>query len=145
MEAIPAAARHLFEGRSFAHLATLNPDGSPQVSPVWVGIEGETPIVVVNDGLVKTRNLRNDPRVALSIANQENPYESVLVQGRVVELTREGADAGADALAKHYLGFDEYPRGGPGEELLKVRIEPARVRHTVLGGTPPESGDQDAA
>lgn len=138
MEAIPAAARHLFEGRSFAHLATLNPDGSPQVSPVWVGIEGETVVVIVNDGLVKTRNLRHDPRVALSIANQENPYENVLVQGRAVELTREGADAGADSFANRYLGFDEYPRGGPGEELLKVRIEAARVQHTVLAGANPE-------
>ncbi|MBS1879708.1 MAG: PPOX class F420-dependent oxidoreductase [Actinobacteria bacterium] len=129
MAKIPDAARHLFEGQSFAHVATLNPDGSPQVSPVWIGLDGDTVTFNTAEGRVKPKNLRNDPRVAISIADGENPYENVLVQGRATEITPEGADADIDALAKRYLGADEYPFRQPGEERLIVRIEAEKVNH----------------
>jgi PPOX class probable F420-dependent enzyme len=131
MAAIPAEARHLFEGENFAHIATLNPDGSPQVSPVWVGIEDDTVTFNTAAGRVKPRNLERDGRVALSIVNQENPYENVLVQGKVAEITEEGADADIDALAKRYMGVDEYPLRQPGEVRLIVRIEPEKVTHQM--------------
>jgi PPOX class probable F420-dependent enzyme len=129
MAEIPAEARHLFEGKNFAHVATINPDGSPQVSPVWVGIEGDTVTFNTAAGRVKPRNLERDGRVAVSIINQENPYENVLVQGKVSEITEDGADEEIDALAKRYMDVDEYPYRQPGEVRLVVRIEPEKVTH----------------
>jgi PPOX class probable F420-dependent enzyme len=129
MAEIPAEARHLFEGKNFAHVATINPDGSPQVSPVWVGIEGDTVTFNTAAGRVKPRNLERDERVAVSIIDQENPYENILIQGRVSEITEDGADEEIDALAKRYMDVDEYPYRQPGEVRLIVRIAPERVTH----------------
>ena len=129
MAAIPAEARHLFEGKNFAHIATLNPDGSPQNSPVWVGIDGDTVTFNTAAGRVKPRNLEQDPRIAVSIVDQENPYEHVLVQGNVVEITEEGADEDIDALAKRYMDVDSYRCRQPGEKRLIVKIEPEKVTH----------------
>ncbi|HEY1853407.1 MAG TPA: PPOX class F420-dependent oxidoreductase [Solirubrobacterales bacterium] len=129
MAEIPAEARHLLEGQHLAHIATLNPDGSPQVSPVWVGIDGDAVTFNTAEGRLKPKNLRNDPRVAVSIVNRDNPLENVLIQGRVTELTHQGADEDIDALAKRYLGVDEYPARQPGEQRVIVRIEPEKVAH----------------
>ncbi len=129
MAAIPDEAKHLLEGQHFAHLATLNPDGSPQVSAVWIGIDGDLVTFNTAEGRVKTNNVRRDPRVAISIHNQENPYENLIIQGRVAEMTHDGADADIDALAKRYMGLDEYPLRQPGEERVLVKIEPERVNH----------------
>ncbi|STZ59687.1 PPOX class F420-dependent oxidoreductase [Mycolicibacterium tokaiense] len=82
MVAIPAEARHLFRGRDFAHLAAINSDGSPQVSAVWVDLDGDLVIINTTEGLVKTRNMRANPRVGVSIVGQSNPYESVQIQGK---------------------------------------------------------------
>ncbi len=129
MAAIPEKARHLFEGRNFAHLTTLNPDGSPQASPVWIGLDGDLVTVNTTEGLVKTKNLRDDPRVAVSIINQENPYESLIIQGKVVEMTSDGAEAGIDALAKRYLGVDTFPFRRPGDVRVIAKIRPEKVYH----------------
>lgn len=129
MAEIPAEARHLLGGKNFAHVATVMEDGSPQVSPVWV--DSEDGLVVFNtaEGRLKPKNLRRDPRVAISITNPENPYESLLIRGRAVELTHEGADAHIDALAKRYMGVEEYPLRQPGEVRVIVKVEPERVQH----------------
>lgn len=129
MAEIPTEARHLLEGRTFAHVATLMADGAPQVSPVWIDVEDGTVAFNTAEGRLKPKNLRRDPRVAISVTNPENPYESLLIRGRVTELTREGADDHIDALAKRYMGVDEYPLRQPGEERLIVRIQPERVQH----------------
>jgi len=83
------------------------------------------------EGRLKERNLARDPRVAVSVTNPENPCESLLVRGRVVEIAREGADEHIDALAKRYLGVDEYPGRQPGEVRVIVRIRPERVQHAA--------------
>jgi PPOX class probable F420-dependent enzyme len=129
MAEIPADAAHLLEGQHFAHIATLKDDGSPQVSPVW--IDHEDGLITFNtaEGRLKTDNLKRDPRVAISIVNQENPYEHLLVQGKVVDITRDGADENIDALAKRYMGVDEYPLRQPGEQRVIVKIEPEKVTH----------------
>ncbi len=129
MAEIPAEARHLLGGKNFAHVATVMEDGSPQVSPVWV--DSEDGLVVFNtaEGRLKPKNLRRDPRVAISITNPENPYESLLIRGRAVELTHEGADEHIDALAKRYMSVEEYPLRQPGEVRVIVKVEPERVQH----------------
>lgn len=123
------SARALLEGPNFAHLATLMPDGSPQVTPVWVDVDADGTHVLVNtaEGRVKPRNVRRDPRVALSVANQENPYQMVSIRGRVVEITHEGADAHIDKMAKKYLGQDTYPFRRPGERRVILKIAPEQV------------------
>ena len=132
MAEIPADAKHLLGGRQFAHVATLMPDGSPQVSPVW--IDEQDGLVVFNtaEGRIKPKNARRDPRVAISITAAENPYEVLYLRGRVVEMTHEGADEHIDALAKRYLGVDEYPARQPGEQRVIVKVEPERVHYRNL-------------
>jgi PPOX class probable F420-dependent enzyme len=125
---IPASHRDLFEKPNFGHLATLMPDGSPQVTPVWVDIDGDTILINTAEGRVKTRNLDRDGRVAISVADQQNPYRYIQVRGRVVARTHEGADANIDRLAKKYLGQDRYPFRQPGEQRVIFRIQPEHVQ-----------------
>lgn len=129
--AIPDEAKHLLEGKHFAHVATLNADGSPQVSAVWIGLDGDLVTFNTAEGRLKTKNLARDPRVAISITNQENPYENLLIQGKVVEMTRDGAEEDIDALAKRYLDADSYPFRQEGEVRVLVKIEPEKVNHTT--------------
>jgi PPOX class probable F420-dependent enzyme len=127
---IPSAYTDLFQKQAFAHLATLNADGSPQVTPVWVDFDGSHVIVNTARGRVKDRNLQRDKRVALSIADPANPYRYLGVQGRVVEMTEQGADAHIDRMAKKYLNQDKYPFRTPSEVRVLVSIEPTKVHAT---------------
>lgn len=127
---IPEAFRDLLSTPAFAALATLNADGSPQVSPVWFDTEGERIVVNSARGRVKDKNLRRDPRVALSIQDPANPYRYLGLQGRVVEVTEQGADAHIDRMAKKYLGKDKYPFRQPGEVRVLYKIEIERA-HTM--------------
>ncbi len=134
MERIPGDAYHLLEGKNFAHVATLMPDGSPQVTPVWIGHQGDIVTFNTAEGRLKPNNLRRDPRVGISVTNSENQYEALLIQGHVTEVTQEGADDDINALAKRYIGADEYPFRGPGEVRVIVRIEPDKVSYTPPAG-----------
>jgi PPOX class probable F420-dependent enzyme len=125
---IPAAARHLLHEKNFAHVATLMADGSPQVSPIWVDEEDGLVVFNTAEGRLKERNLRRDPRVAISVTDAENPYEGLLVRGRAVEITEIGAREHIDELAKRYRDLDEYP-SEEGEVRLLVRVLPERVRY----------------
>jgi len=124
---IPEAFLDLFEKKAFAHLATVMADGSPQVSPVWVDLDGE--VVRVNSavGRIKDQNIKRNPKVALSIVDPENAYRFLLVRGRVVKIIQQGADAHINALAKKYLGLDEYPYRQEGEVRVIYRIQPEFV------------------
>jgi PPOX class probable F420-dependent enzyme len=130
MAAIPDEAKHLFENKDFAHIATLNADGSPQNSAVWIGLDGDLVTFNTAEGRLKTKNVARDGRVAISLVNQENPYENLIIQGKVVEMTHDGADDDIDALAKRYLGADSYPFRQDGEVRVIVKIEPEKVNHT---------------
>jgi PPOX class probable F420-dependent enzyme len=129
MATIPASHADLLSKPAFANLATLNPDGSPQVTPVWVDFDGSHVIVNTARGRVKAKNLAHEPRVALSIADPENPYRYLGLQGRVVEMTEKGGDAHIDKMAKKYLGKDSYPFRKAGEVRIIVKIAPDKV-HT---------------
>ena len=130
MAAIPDEAKHLFENKDFAHIATLNADGSPQNSAVWIGLDGDLVTFNTAEGRLKTKNVARDGRVAISIVNQENPYENLIIQGKVVEMAHDGADDDIDALAKRYLDADSYPFRQDGEVRTIVKIEPEKVNHT---------------
>jgi PPOX class probable F420-dependent enzyme len=117
----------LFQKKTFAHLSTLMPDGSPQASPVWIDLDGEHVLVNSAQGRLKDKNMRRDPRVALSLTDPDNPYRALMIRGKVVDITTDGADAHIDALAKRYLGQDRYPYRGPDEVRVIYRIEPTHV------------------
>lgn len=127
MATIPEAVREILEKKSFVHLATVMEDGSPQVSPVWIEIEGEQIVVNSAKGRVKDRNMRADSRVALSATDPDNPYRSLMIRGRVTKITEDGADDHIDALAKKYLNEDKYPFRSPDEVRVKYYIEPIKV------------------
>jgi len=120
-------AQMLIRARNLGNIATLMPDGSPHVVPVWVDLDGDDVLVNTAEGRQKLKNVRRDPRVALDVVNSENPYEMVTLRGHVVEVTSEGADAHIDKLANKYLGRDSYPFRQPGERRVIMRIEPERV------------------
>lgn len=124
--------RELIEQPNFCFVATRREDGSPQVNPVWVDVEDDRILLNSAKGRRWPRNLEHDPQVTLTIPNWENPYEYVSIRGHVAEITEEGADAHIDALAKKYLGADEYPFRQPGERRIIVKVEPDRVAH--MGG-----------
>jgi PPOX class probable F420-dependent enzyme len=121
------ASRALFEKKVFAHVATLDPDGSPNVSPVWVELDGDDIVMNTALGRAKARNLANDARVAVSLTDPDDPEVSITVRGNVVVFTTDGADAGADALAKKYRGVDRYEKADPGEIRVTVKIRPERI------------------
>ena len=127
-ESIPEGFMDLLtQKRAFAHLATLMPDGGPQVTPVWFDWDGETVRVNSARGRQKDRNMRRVARVALSIQDPDNPYRYLALRGVVTEVTEEGADAHIDSLAKKYLGVDSYPYRQPGEVRVIYKIRPERV------------------
>jgi PPOX class probable F420-dependent enzyme len=124
---IPEQFKDLFTKVAFAHLATLMSDGSPQVTPVWVDYDGAYVRVNSAKGRVKDKNMRRDRRVALSIQDPDNPYRYLAIQGDVVEITENGADAHIDALAKKYLGKERYPFRSRGEVRVIYKIRPNKV------------------
>jgi len=119
--------RGVFSKKAFVHLATRMKDGSPQVSPVWVDTEGDYIVVNSAKGRLKDRNMRADPRVALSVTDPDNPYAAIMIRGRVAKITEEGADAHIDKMAKKYLDQDQYPYRTPEEVRVLYYIEPERV------------------
>lgn len=133
-QSIPEQARGLFKNKNFAYFSTLMNDGSPQVSPVWVDIEGDEIIVNTALGRVKQKNVSRDPRVAISVADSANPYTMITVQGRVVKQTTDGAEQHIDLMAKKYLGMDKYPGRAPGEKRVLLRIRPDKVHYQSFRG-----------
>ena len=123
-KSIPDRFIDLFSKKAFAHLATLMPDGSPQVTPVWVDYQDGFVLVNSARGRQKDRNMRRDARVAIAILDPDNPYRYLQVRGRVVEITEVGADAHIDKMALKYLGREKYPNRRPGEIRVIKKIQP---------------------
>jgi PPOX class probable F420-dependent enzyme len=124
---IPEKFRDLLTKKAFAHLATVMPDGSPQVTPVWFDFDGSHVRINSAKGRVKDKNMRRNGRVALAIQDPDNPYRYLAIRGRVEEITEAGADAHIDSLTKKYLGQDRYPNRRPGEIRVIYRIRAERV------------------
>jgi PPOX class probable F420-dependent enzyme len=129
-QAIPEKYLDLFEKKAFGHLATLMRDGSPQVTPVWVDYDGKYVRFNSAVGRVKDKNIRRDPRVAMSIQDPDNPYRYLEIRGRVAEITQNGVDDHIDKLSQKYLGKPVYPFRQPGEVRVLYKIEPQKVSST---------------
>jgi len=128
MATIPDSHLDLLKKPAFGSLVTLYSDGRPQVTPVWVDYDGTQVIVNTARGRVKDRNMKREPRVALAVQDPANPYRYLAIQGRVVEMTENGADAHIDAMAKKYLGQEKYPGRRPGEVRVIAKINPDKVQ-----------------
>lgn len=127
MVAIPAEYHDLFERRTFAHFATLTPEGAPHVTPVWIDYDVETNRVLINTerGRRKEQNVRHTPQVGLSMLDPDDPYRRLSVIGEVTEVTTEGARDHIEALSQRYVD-GPYP-GEIRTERIILRIKPTEV------------------
>ena len=99
--------RKLFENKNFVFVASLMKDGSPHVAPTWVDIENGYILVNTAIGRIKQKNISRDPRIAIAIADQNNPYDMVTIRGKVTEqITGDLAEQHIDKLAKKYIDKD---------------------------------------
>lgn len=125
MATIPESHRDILNKRAFAHVATVNEQGVPQVSPVWIDYDGNYLLINSARGRKKDRNMRTQPVIAMSIQDPDNPYRYVGLQGKIVEITEAG---GYDHINKlsHKYNDQDYPKN-PGEVRVIYKIEPTRV------------------
>ena len=118
----------MLEGKNFVYLATVNPDGTPQVTPTWVDTDGKFVIINTVVGRVKHRNVKKNPEVALAITELNNPYDLVVIRGKVVEeVTGRVAEDHIDKMEKKYRGRDKYPGHSPSEQRVLLKIQPSRI------------------
>lgn len=114
----------LTEKKAFANLATVMPDGSPQVTPIWFEYTGGKIRLNSARGRVKDKNMKVGARVALAITDPANPYRYIQVRGRVTHVTEDGAAAHIDSLTGKYMGQEKYPFHQPGVARVIYEIEP---------------------
>jgi PPOX class probable F420-dependent enzyme len=120
-------ARRLLDGANYAHLSTLQADGSPKVEPVWVGRDGDFVLVTSDANSLKGRNIERDPRVALSIVEFDQPYEQLLIRGSVVDTRADDDLAFLDSLSQRYTSAP-FPRRKWRQRAIWV-IEPDVARY----------------
>jgi len=126
-QVIPEKYADLLEKPAFGNLGTLMPDGSPQVTPVWVDFDGKHVLVNSAKGRLKDKNMRRDPRVSVSLQDPANPYRYLEIRGKVVDITEKGADDHINKMSQKYLGKPVYPYRQPGEVRVLYKIEPKKV------------------
>jgi PPOX class probable F420-dependent enzyme len=126
---LPATHLDLLESTALAHVATVGPRGEPQVNPVWFGWDGTHLRFSQTRGRQKYRNLRREPRIALSIVDPANPLRYIEIRGRVVGIEEDADLAFINSMAKKYLGQDRYPWHRPTDERIVVVVEPEHTSH----------------
>jgi len=126
MAALTDAQRKLLEKPNYGVLAAVRPDGTPQLTTVWIDAEDGYVLVNTAKGRFKERYIKRDPRVSLYVRDEDDPYKWLAVTGHA-ELVEGGADAHIDRLAKKYTGRDSYPWRKEGERRVIIRISPERV------------------
>lgn len=131
--------RKMLKDKSYAQVATIMPDGSPQVTLVWVDTDGRNLLINTTDGNRKVRNVRRDDRVAMTVTGPGQSAAHVQVRGRVVEITREGATEHVEELSQQYHG-GPYPLHHLGQRVI-LKVEPLRIREMMMG----DPRDRDGA
>ncbi len=121
---------------NFAHLSTLMPDGSPNTTPVWIGLEGDNIVICTGEGSLKARNLRHDPRLSLSVVDFDNPYEEVQIRGRVVEFRDDSKLDTMDNISHKYIGAP-FPMRDFKQIVMIIEVEKARYTKLPFKHTPP--------
>lgn len=128
---IPASHADLLESTALVHVATIGPEGEPQVNPVWFAWDGTNLRFSQTTTRQKYRNVQRDPRIALSIVDPSNPYRYLEIRGKVVEIEPDPDRAFINSMAKKYLGQDVYPWHQEGDERVVIVVEP---EHTTQMG-----------
>ena len=123
---LPQSVKRLLENKAYGHVVTFNPQGKPQLTMVWMDVDGNAVVFNTAEGRHKTQNLRRDPRVIVSVQDREDPQAYAVFHGKA-QITEAGADAHIDKLAKRFLGTDKYSFRAPGEKRLIVRISVDRI------------------
>ena len=117
----------LFEGSNRVFIATIMKDGSPQLSPVWADYEDEHILINTAEGRLKHKNVLRDPRVAVSVVDQNNPLNMTTIQGKVIEIIPDYEYKHVNKITKKYIGKDTYPFRQPGEKRIIFKILPEKV------------------
>jgi PPOX class probable F420-dependent enzyme len=124
---IPDAVRELLEAPNYVHLSTLRADGSPRNWVVWVGVEGDRILICTSETVWKAKDMRRDPRVAMSVADLGNPYRMAALQGRVVEIRPDEGSGYMDPISVKYTGAP-FPSRGPDRVCFVIAVEKAGQR-----------------
>ena len=126
-ETLPDPLRELLDGKAFAHLTTLDPDGHPQASAMWIMRDGDNIVFNTAKGRRKHRNMNLDSRVAVSVSSVEDDYLNYSIQGTVIEMRESDGVEIIDTLARKYTESDHYEWLTPGMVRVTVIVEPTRV------------------
>ena len=126
-QALTENAKRLLREPVLAHIATIDAKGRPNISPVWVDVDGDDVVFNTAEGRVKAINLRANPNVAVSIGDPLDPHRVIALRGTVTEMTHEGADEQIDFLARKYLGHERFQDRREGQQRLKIRVRPERI------------------
>ena len=118
---------NLFEGKNLVFIATINPDGSPQLTPVWGNYYDDHILINTAEGRVKHKNVKKDPRVAISVVDNDNPLNMTTIRGKVVEIIPDYDYLHINKLTKQYMGITEYPFKKENEKRIIFKIEPKKI------------------
>ncbi len=126
-------AKELIDGENFGSVATLMQDGSPQVAPLWIDREGDTIILNTTRSRQRTKNLRRDQRVAITVFDMDNPYSSVSIRGKTIGITEAGAEEHIDKMSMKYLGKPKYPWDDrtPKDPRVLIRVEAEHIHEEM--------------
>lgn len=124
--ALPQSVKRILEDKAYGHVITFNASGKPQVTMVWVDVDGDDVVFNTAEGRLKPQNLGRDPRVIVSVQDRNDPQSYMVFHGNA-RIAEAGADAHIDKLAKRFLGADKYPFRRPGEKRLMVRVAVDRI------------------
>ena len=119
--------QRLFQGRNLAFISTLSKDGSPHITPMWADMEGDVILINTFESSAKSKNIKKDPRIAISVVESNNPYNMVSIKGRIIDQTTEGADEHLKKLAKRYLGIGKYYYRVPNRKRVILKIKPEKA------------------
>jgi PPOX class probable F420-dependent enzyme len=127
MISLPAELQQLLQKPVFGFIATLMPDGSPQLTQTWIDTDGQYILINTVEGFQKVRNVQRDPRVTINVLDPAQPQRATNIRGRVVEVTKEGAAEQFQRLIKRNLGDQEYRFGQPGQQRILLKIAPEKI------------------
>ena len=123
---IPQSLQKILADKAYGHVVTFNAQGKPELTMVWIDVEGDEVLFNTAEGRRKPGNIRRDPRVIVSVQDRNNPQAYAVFHGKG-RVTDAGADEHIDKLAKRFLGADKYPFRQPGEKRVVVRIAVDRI------------------
>jgi PPOX class probable F420-dependent enzyme len=119
--------QRLFQGRNLAFISSLSKDGSPHITPMWADMEDDIILINTFESSAKSKNIKKDPRIAISVVESNNPYNMVSIKGKVIDQTTEGADEHLKKLAKRYLGIGKYYYREPNRKRVILKIKPEKA------------------